>query len=180
MLVPVTPRGKGGSQTCSLGLGALLTGPMLVFEGAAEVRLEGGSWHCAGRVEVKQQGQWGTVCGGYFWEMSDAAVVCKQLGCGSALEAHEEAHFGPGSGPIWMFGVECDGTESALSDCTNTEWVREYCDHRLDAGVTCSGKGPAYSLPLWPGWGKGPGCTLREQRRGTGAGPGVARHTAEL
>ncbi|NWZ60921.1 DMBT1 protein, partial [Haliaeetus albicilla] len=105
---------------------------------------------CAGRVEVKQQGQWGTVCGGYFWEMRDAAVVCKQLGCGSALEAHEEAHFGPGSGPIWMFGVECDGTESALSDCTNTEWVREYCDHRWDAGVTCSGKGPAHSLPLMP------------------------------
>uniref|UniRef100_A0A663EY66 SRCR domain-containing protein n=1 Tax=Aquila chrysaetos chrysaetos TaxID=223781 RepID=A0A663EY66_AQUCH len=122
-----------------LGLGALLTGPMLVFEGAAEVRLEGGSWRCAGRVEVKQQGQWGTVCGGYFWDMNDTAVVCKQLGCGSALQAHKEAHFGSGSGPIWMAGVECDGTESALSECTNTEWIREYCDHRWDAGVTCSG-----------------------------------------
>uniref|UniRef100_A0A663F0B6 SRCR domain-containing protein n=1 Tax=Aquila chrysaetos chrysaetos TaxID=223781 RepID=A0A663F0B6_AQUCH len=130
---------EGGPQTCSLGLGALLTGPMLVFEGAAEVRLEGGSWRCAGRVEVKQQGQWGTVCGGYFWDMNDTAVVCKQLGCGSALQAHKEAHFGSGSGPIWMAGVECDGTESALSECTNTEWIREYCDHRWDAGVTCSG-----------------------------------------
>uniref|UniRef100_A0A663F0C7 SRCR domain-containing protein n=1 Tax=Aquila chrysaetos chrysaetos TaxID=223781 RepID=A0A663F0C7_AQUCH len=103
------------------------------------VRLEGGSWRCAGRVEVKQQGQWGTVCGGYFWDMNDTAVVCKQLGCGSALQAHKEAHFGSGSGPIWMAGVECDGTESALSECTNTEWIREYCDHRWDAGVTCSG-----------------------------------------
>ncbi|NXV77481.1 C163A protein, partial [Atlantisia rogersi] len=99
---------------------------------------------CAGRVEVKQQGQWGTVCS-YFWDKDDAAVVCKQLGCGDAVKAQRYAHFGAGSGPIWMYGVECDGTESALSDCTNTEGTREYCDHSWDAGVTCSGKGTAHS-----------------------------------
>ncbi|XP_052635583.1 scavenger receptor cysteine-rich type 1 protein M130-like, partial [Harpia harpyja] len=110
----------------------------------------------AGRVEVKLQGQWGTVCGFYEWDMNDAAVVCKQLGCGSALEAHQEARFGPGSGPIWMFAVECDGTESALSDCTNTEWTRKYCHHGLDAGVTCSG-------PVWQH--RGPGLTMAEAVR---------------
>ncbi|XP_075606887.1 antigen WC1.1-like [Balearica regulorum gibbericeps] len=106
--------------------------------GAAEVRLENGGRHCAGRVEVKQEGQWGTVCDDY-WDMSDAAVVCKQLDCGSAVEAHWNAHFGPGSGPIWMFDVECHGTESALSDCKNTQRSQQYCNHGEDAGVTCSG-----------------------------------------
>ncbi|XP_054660915.1 antigen WC1.1-like [Grus americana] len=105
--------------------------------GAAEVRLENGGGCCAGRVEVKQEGQWGTMCDD-LWDIDDAAVVCKQLGCGSAVKAHEYRYFGPGSGPIWMFDVQCHGTESALSDCRNKERSQQYCDHSEDAGVTCS------------------------------------------
>uniref|UniRef100_A0A8B9QU34 SRCR domain-containing protein n=1 Tax=Anas platyrhynchos TaxID=8839 RepID=A0A8B9QU34_ANAPL len=105
---------------------------------AAEVRLVDGGSRCAGRVEVKHQGQWGTVCH-YLWDMSDAAVVCRQLGCGGALKAHQNAHFGPGSGRIWMVFVKCNGMESALSDCTHTERAETYCYHSWDAGVTCTG-----------------------------------------
>ncbi|XP_042645143.1 LOW QUALITY PROTEIN: scavenger receptor cysteine-rich type 1 protein M130-like [Tyto alba] len=109
-----------------------------VFEGAVEVRLADGGSRCAGRVEVKQQGKWGTVCG-HYWSMKDAAVVCKQLGCGSAVGAPQYGHFGRGSGPIWMDDVGCNGTESALSDCTHGGWGEHNCDHILDAGVVCSG-----------------------------------------
>uniref|UniRef100_A0A8B9T4J5 SRCR domain-containing protein n=1 Tax=Anas platyrhynchos TaxID=8839 RepID=A0A8B9T4J5_ANAPL len=130
--------GRGFTRTRNVGLKTLLTLPVLVFEGAAEVRLVDGGSRCAGRVEVKHQGQWGTVCS-ECWDMTDAAVVCRQLGCGVALKAPGNAHFGPGSGRIWMNYVGCRGTESALSDCTHTAWSQRQCPHSLDAGVTCSG-----------------------------------------
>jgi len=149
-----------------LGLGTLLTDPILMFEGAAEVRLADGGRRCAGRVEVKHKGQWGTVCGDY-WSMNDAAVVCKQLDCGSAVEAPQYGHFGPGSGPVWMSDVGCNGTESALSDCTHGGWGENNCPHSLDAGVTCSGKWTASSPALVLQWRNGPGCALREQKANT-------------
>nr|XP_023968759.1 scavenger receptor cysteine-rich type 1 protein M130-like [Chrysemys picta bellii] len=104
--------------------------------GADELRLVNGSSPCAGRVEVKHQDQWGTVCDD-GWDMAAAGVVCKQLGCGVALSAHSYAHFGEGSGQIWLDNTVCRGTESAVWACS---WGDHNCNHREDAGVTCSGR----------------------------------------
>ncbi|XP_077680407.1 antigen WC1.1-like [Eretmochelys imbricata] len=106
--------------------------------GANQLRLADGGSPCAGRVEVKHQDQWGTVCD-FRWDMTDAGVVCKQLGCGAAVSAHRNAHFGAGSGPIWLDDIACAGTESALWHCRNSGWKINYCVHDWDAGVTCSG-----------------------------------------
>ena len=179
ILAPLTPPGQGFPQTPSAGAQRCSDCPVSVFEGAVEVRLADGGKRCAGRVEVKQQGQWGTVCGDY-WGMDDAAVVCKQLNCGSAVGAHQYGHFGPGCGPIWMDDVAWNGTESALSDCKHAGWGENSCAHSEDAGVMCSGKGSACCLALGLGQGKGPGCALREQQADARAGPSVAKHTAKL
>ncbi|KAK3505776.1 hypothetical protein QTP70_019934, partial [Hemibagrus guttatus] len=102
------------------------------------VRLVNGGSRCAGRVEVLQDGQWGTVCG-YNWDKDDAAVVCRELRCGEAVDAPQYGHFGPGSGPIWMFGVSCRGSESTLKKCGSQGRGEQYCNHGHDAGVICSG-----------------------------------------
>uniref|UniRef100_A0AAY5EUU4 SRCR domain-containing protein n=1 Tax=Electrophorus electricus TaxID=8005 RepID=A0AAY5EUU4_ELEEL len=99
------------------------------------VRLVNGSRPCTGRVEVLHRGQWGTVCDD-DWDMRDAAVVCRELGCGEAVDVLGKAHFGPGSGPIWMNEVACSGSESTLKNCGSSGSVSD-CHH---AGVICSDK----------------------------------------
>ena len=49
------------------------------------------------------------------------------------------AAFGNGSGPIWLRGVNCDGTETTLADCPTS--IFDYCSsHFEDAGVRCLSK----------------------------------------
>ncbi|XP_076860597.1 scavenger receptor cysteine-rich type 1 protein M130-like [Brachyhypopomus gauderio] len=103
---------------------------------SGSVRLVGGVSPCAGRVEILHRGQWGTVCDDY-WEMTHAAVVCRELSCGEAVDVPGDAHFGQGSGPISISYI-CNGTEQTLQNCEPEEWEGSHCGHDEDAGVRCS------------------------------------------
>ncbi|KAF1432570.1 hypothetical protein FQV22_0003972, partial [Spheniscus magellanicus] len=107
-------------------------------EGADELRLSNGTGPCSGRVEVKHEEKWGTVCDG-DWTIEDAEVVCKQLRCGSAVQALNRAPFGEGSGPTWLYRVDCRGDESTLWNCSHPGWGSFNCPHYFDTGVICSG-----------------------------------------
>lgn len=104
---------------------------------SSRVRLVGSNLF-QGRVEVKSEGAWGTICDDN-WSMEEANVICKELGLGVAVDAHSEAEFGEGDGAIFLDDMECVGTESSIFDCPHMGIGNHDCDHREDAGVTCSG-----------------------------------------
>ena len=51
-------------------------------------------------MEIYYNGTWGTVCDD-FWDLRDAAVVCRQLGFADVVAARSFAHFGSGEGD-WL------------------------------------------------------------------------------
>ncbi|KAM6274450.1 antigen WC1.1-like [Porphyrio hochstetteri] len=121
------------------GMAAVPTGSpeevALVCSGSRRVMLVGGTGRCAGRVEVYINGTWGSVCQD-AWDLSDATVVCRQLGCGTALEAPGSAPFGPGTGPLWLDAGGCAGTEASLWDCPAL--APRVCRRGGGAGAVCS------------------------------------------
>uniref|UniRef100_A0A671T903 Soluble scavenger receptor cysteine-rich domain-containing protein SSC5D n=1 Tax=Sinocyclocheilus anshuiensis TaxID=1608454 RepID=A0A671T903_9TELE len=100
------------------------------------VRLVNGNNSCSGRLEVFYNNQWGTVCDD-GWDLSDAAVVCREMGCGDAIEAKSGAYFRPGGGQVSMNDIGCVENEPTLSSCSSKKAGEFYCDHSKDAGVIC-------------------------------------------
>ncbi|XP_053097829.1 scavenger receptor cysteine-rich type 1 protein M130-like [Pangasianodon hypophthalmus] len=98
------------------------------------LRLSGGKGSCSGRLEVYHNATWGSVCDDQ-WNIRNAQVVCRQLGCGSALSADRNVSFGAGEGTIWLNRVKCRGDEIHLWDCHHSLKKHTDCSH---AGVTCA------------------------------------------
>ena len=103
------------------------------------MRLVAGPNCCSGRVEIYYNDTWWPVRDD-GWDLREAQVVCRQLGCGRALSAPGHSRFGPGDRNLRLSGVGCAGTESELSRCSHAlngygSWFQ-----MQDAGVICEGK----------------------------------------
>ena len=106
-----------------------------------DIRLVGGTSPLEGRVEVYHNGIWGTVCDN-GWDLTEATVVCQQLGHFMAISAlGEDQHtYGEGSGPIWYDNLDCTGSETNLTQCSHSGIGQHNCSHMEDAGVVCTGR----------------------------------------
>ncbi|KAL6467267.1 hypothetical protein MHYP_G00250710 [Metynnis hypsauchen] len=117
---------------------AMLTAVILMVicssAGCAEphdVRLVDGSARCDGAVEVFYNGDWRRMRGDQ-WTKREAAVVCRQLDCGSGVAAMErESERDRGEQGI---SFDCQGSESALSECR----IREISAFSSCAASVCS------------------------------------------
>ena len=49
------------------------------------------------------------------------------------------AHFGVGSGPIFLDDVQCTSSSSQLLECPSRPILSHNCHHSEDAGVGCEG-----------------------------------------
>ena len=112
-------------------------------------------------MEIYDGETWGTVCDDQ-WDMDDAAVVCRQLGCSGAVAARSSAYYGQGLGTVMMRNVQCLGSESKLQDCKSSKWKSHdhTCNHSRDAGVECGKILQRLIYKLHPGPGGGSGRNL--------------------
>ena len=53
--------------------------------------------------------------------------------------AYSNAHFGAGSGPIFLDDVQCTSSSSQLLECPSRPILSHNCLHSADAGVACEG-----------------------------------------
>lgn len=83
------------------------------------------------------KGEWGTIDEDP-WDDNDATVVCRQLGFPFGGVGFKGAHFGQGTGPIWIDDVNCEGQEANLLHCSHNTDTRED-SHAEDVGVACNG-----------------------------------------
>ncbi|XP_033634052.1 scavenger receptor cysteine-rich type 1 protein M130-like isoform X1 [Asterias rubens] len=107
-----------------------------------ETRLAGGS-EFEGRIEIRKEGFWGTVCIDDF-DLIDGEIACQQLGLGSVVNVMSSAGYGGVAldTPIWMYNLDCQGWESSLSQCRHQE--RGTCRSGItstngDAAIRCDG-----------------------------------------
>jgi len=100
------------------------------------VRLRSGASHSEGRVEIKHDKKWGSICDD-GWDINSANIFCRQMGFGTAKQATHEASFGQGSGKVWLDDIKCEGFETSIDNCKHARWGKSDCGHKEDAGVKC-------------------------------------------
>ena len=104
-----------------------------------DLRLFDGRSENVGRLEVRVDGVWGTVCSN-SWDKDDADVACRQLGFSRAYIPDGIGYYWLRitSLPIFFDGLNCNGNESYLWECANNGiGVHHDCFHWKAVFLVC-------------------------------------------
>lgn len=123
---------------CSLESDAAAFCAQTEAQAGLQWRLAGGDGS-SGRVEVKLNGTWGTICG--LSESSDveANLICRHLGYHSGRVKSFNS-IGGGSGPVWLSGLKCPPGAQSIFDCPMEhpgQAVESCLTHNYDLAVDC-------------------------------------------
>ncbi|XP_038559173.1 scavenger receptor cysteine-rich type 1 protein M160-like [Micropterus salmoides] len=146
---------EDGSETVYLDMDHLLVLLLLWSSGlqaegqntsTEPVRLVGGASRCAGKLELKYQGDWRPLrYSDSVWTLKEAAVVCRELKCGSAVSIGEGKE--SSDRPVWSIRSDCVQSGSALRDCVISFSSSSILDltcsdsvRLLDGTSLCSGR----------------------------------------
>jgi hypothetical protein len=103
-----------------------------------------------GRLEIRSQGVWGTVCAAGL-ENSAAKIICKQIGYkeGKFINPHEIKgrgfcsnyegvnYCGVDAAPILFSHLNCQGNEETIIDCYRKMADKSFCTHQYDTLIEC-------------------------------------------
>ncbi|OWR46233.1 Neurotrypsin [Danaus plexippus plexippus] len=106
------------------------------------IRLLGGRTPYEGRLQVRIDSKWGTICN-YKWNIVNAALVCNQLGLALNpddwyLEPNEIPNAGTAE-DIILSNVECTEFDNDITKCKaeTIESFENSCTHDNDVGIRC-------------------------------------------
>ena len=90
-------------------------------------------------VEVFYGGVTGLVCGDN-WSLTNAHVVCRQLGFVGAMMTTATLTVESELEWYWIGNVDCNGNETRLFDCKSSGLGNANCSSQSVAMVTCGGE----------------------------------------
>uniref|UniRef100_A0A8C6UC79 SRCR domain-containing protein n=1 Tax=Neogobius melanostomus TaxID=47308 RepID=A0A8C6UC79_9GOBI len=100
-------RTRTGPETC----------PTLNLTCKEPLRLVGGASRCEGTVEAELRGEWRRVTASGSWDLEEAAVMCRDLDCGSPVSAEEREG---SDSEVWGVDPYCV-KESSVRECLYDE-----------------------------------------------------------
>ncbi|KAF5887584.1 scavenger receptor cysteine-rich type 23, partial [Clarias magur] len=112
----------------------IVTGSSMAFH-EGRMQLSGGS-ECQGEVEIYFRQDWRRVLLD-SWSLSEASVLCRQLGCGSVLN-YRSSPSTTENKHMCVTGFSCSGSEAHLGNCSSAQPVN--CSSGEQLYITCSGR----------------------------------------
>ena len=73
----------------------------------------------------------------HLFDLITLSLCC--IICVTGGVAYSNAHFGVGTGPIYLDDVACTLSSSQLLECSSRPILTHNCDRHDDAGVGCEG-----------------------------------------